>query len=145
MPAKLDVFRAILMQGSVFVHLDARDDVMVPYNLQGQEQVVFQFGLDMPTPITDLEYNQSGVSGTLSFKGKPFHVSVPWESVFAIVGENNQGLVWHEDMPKSILERKEAEEAGKIVSIFKHEPSGKSKPKVASKEGADRSHLRLVK
>lgn len=144
MPAKLDVFRALLHQGSVFIHLDARDEVMVPYHLQGQEQVVIQVGLDMPVPIPDLEYNSGGVSGTLSFKGKPFHVSVPWDSVFAIVGENAQGLVWHEDMPKSIKERAEAEKAGKIVSI-NHKPKTPSKVTSKGVEGADRSHLKLVK
>lgn len=145
MPAKLDVFRALLLKGSVFVHLDARDEVMVPYHLQGQEQVVIQVGLDMPVPIPDLEYNTGGVSGTLSFKGKPFHVIVPWDSVFAIVGEDTKGMVWYDDMPKALRDREEAEKAGKIVNIFKHEPTGKSKQKVISREGADRSHLRLVK
>jgi len=145
LPTKLEVFSVLLRQGSVFVHFDARHVTSIPEHLQGKDQVVFQFGLDMPVPIPDMAYDTHGVSGTLSFNGKPMWVSIPWDATFAIVGESTKGLVWHSEMPASIAASIAAHEAGKVVSIFKHEPSGKSRPKVTSKEGADRSHLRLVK
>ena len=143
MPTKLEVFNVLLMQGSVFVHFDARHVTSIPEHLQGKEQVVFQFGLDMAVPIPDMIYNEQGVSGTLSFQGKPMWVSVPWDTTFAVVGESAKGFVWHSEMPPAITAQAQAKEAGKVVSILKHKPSGKSK--ATGKKGADRSHLRLVK
>ena len=55
LPAKKDVARALLLRGSVFIHLDPRKaSVLVPARLRLQPQVVLQVGLDMPVPIPDL-------------------------------------------------------------------------------------------
>jgi stringent starvation protein B len=99
---KMKVFRFLLSRhASVFIHfrpLLSNVEVKVPFRLRGNEQVVFQLGVDMPVPIPDLAYDARGVSGTLSFKGNPFHCHVPWEAVIAMVGEDGKGLVWVEDM-----------------------------------------------
>ena len=103
MPGKKDIARALMLRGTVFVHLDPRSDVvMVPRWLKNQPQLVLQVGLDMPVPIPDLRVDDKGVSGTLSFSRSPFFCSVPWEVVFALVGDEGKGMVWPEDMPPEI-------------------------------------------
>ena len=103
LPAKKDVARALLLRGSVFVHLDPRRaGVLVPTRLRLQAQVVLQVGLDMPVPIPDLRVDDEGVYGTLSFKGVPFTCFVPWSSVFALVGDDAKGMVWSTEMPSEI-------------------------------------------
>ncbi|MFT3921038.1 MAG: ClpXP protease specificity-enhancing factor SspB [Myxococcales bacterium] len=110
LPAKKDVARALLLRGSVFIHLDPRrSGVLVPARLRSQAQVVLQVGLDMPVPIPDLRIDQEGVFGTLSFKGVPFACFVPWGAVFALVGEDAKGMVWHADMPAEIAAEVERE------------------------------------
>lgn len=102
-PPKMDVARALLLRGSVFVYLDPRrDDVAVPKWLAGQPQLVLQVGLDLPVPIPDLRVDDAGVFGTLSFNRAPFTCAVPWEAVFALWGDDGMGMVWEEDMPPEI-------------------------------------------
>jgi stringent starvation protein B len=103
LPAKKDVSRALLLRGSVFIHLDPRKSgVLVPARLRSQAQVVLQIGLDMPVPIPDLRVDEEGVFGTLSFKGVPFTCFVPWSAVFALVGEDGKGMVWSTEMPAEV-------------------------------------------
>lgn len=103
LPAKRDVARALLLRGSVFVHLDPRRlGVLVPARLRDQAQVVLQVGLDMPVPIPDLRVDEEGIFGTLSFKGIPFTCFVPWSAVFALVGDDARGMVWSKEMPDEI-------------------------------------------
>jgi stringent starvation protein B len=113
-----------LLRGSVFIHLDPRrSGVLVPSRLRSQAQVVLQVGLDMPVPIPDLRIDQEGVFGTLSFKGVPFACFVPWGAVFALVGEDAKGMVWHADMPLEIAAeveregRRRAEGAAELVQL----------------------------
>lgn len=103
-PPKEDVARALLLRGSVYVHLDPRlDEVEVPTWLTGQPQLVLQVGLDLPLPIPDLRVDSEGVFGTLSFNRSPFTCMVPWEAVFALLGDDGMGMVWVEDMPPEIV------------------------------------------
>lgn len=114
-PPKKDVARALLLRGSVFVYLDPRDDrVRVPPWLADQAQLVLQVGLDLPVPIPDLRVDDGGVYGTLSFNRAPYSCAVPWEAVFALVGDDGMGVVWPEDMPAEIAaEVEQAQRRGK--------------------------------
>jgi stringent starvation protein B len=112
----------------VFIHLDPRrSGVSVPARLRSQAQVVLQVGLDMPVPIPDLRIDHEGVFGTLSFRGVPFACFVPWGSVFALVGEDAKGMVWHADMPEEIAAeveregRKRVEEEGGAAELVELE------------------------
>ncbi|MDB5716151.1 MAG: Stringent starvation protein [Sphingomonadales bacterium] len=126
-PSKKDVAKQLMLRGSIFVHVASkskRDDLKLPSKYRNQDQTVLQFGLDMPIPIHNLEINVASISGTLSFGGTPFFCNVPWECVFAIVGDDAKGIVWNEDMPAGIqaaLARLEdVEETGKpnnVVSL----------------------------
>ena len=140
LPAKKDVARALLLRGSVFVHLDPRaDQTVVPERLRQQPQVVLQVGLDMPVPIPDLRVDDAGVYGTLSFKGVPFTCFVPWDSVFALVGDDAKGMVWPTEMPEEIASEVHTDdelaptsmhgEAADVVDLFEYRmsrPQGRS-------------------
>lgn len=149
LPKKLDVARALLLRGSVFVHLDPRvEQVVVPNRLCNQPQVVLQIGLDMPVPIPDLRVDGSGVYGTLSFKGVPFTCFVPWDAVFALVGEDSKGMVWPSEMPPEITADAEEERRsptriapvdGNVVDLFERQatkPRLVPKPKKGQKEAS---------
>lgn len=160
LPAKKDVARALLLRGSVFVHLDPRrPGVLVPARLRHQAQVVLQIGLDMPVPIPDLRVDEEGIFGTLSFKGIPFSCFVPWNAVFALVGEDSKGMVWSREMPEEIASalvresRRDSERSQGLVRLddFRGGEARRSSA-VVPKRRSDRplawdrpSYLRLVK
>jgi stringent starvation protein B len=158
LPAKKDVARALLLRGSVFIHLDPRKaSVLVPARLRLQPQVVLQVGLDMPVPIPDLRVDDEGVYGTLSFKGVPFTCYVPWSAVFALVGEDAKGMVWPSEMPQEIAAEVERENKKRVngaelvhLDAFRGgRPSSRSS-QVLPKRKSERppaapSYLRLVK
>lgn len=92
------------------MHLDPRmPGVVVPAWLSNQAQLVLQVGLDMPIPITDLKVDDEGISGTLSFNRTPFTCIIGWDAVFALSGEDGQGMVWPESMPPEITAEVERE------------------------------------
>lgn len=110
LPPKRDVARALLVRGSVFIHLDPRvEGVVVPAWLKSQPQLVLQVGTDMPIPIPDLRIDDEGVFGTLSFQRSPFTCQVRWSAIFALVGEDGRGMVWPEDLPSEIAQEVERE------------------------------------
>jgi stringent starvation protein B len=110
LPYKRDVANMLLRKGSLFIHLDPRvSDVMVPPWLRHQAQLVLQVGFDMPIPIPDLRIDEDGVFGTLSFSRTPFACTVPWNAVFALVGDEGRGMVWPESMPAEIAAEVERE------------------------------------
>jgi stringent starvation protein B len=159
LPAKKDVARALLLRGSVFVHLDPRrSGVLVPARLRNQAQVVLQVGLDMPVPIPDLRVDEEGIFGTLSFKGIPFSCFVPWASVFALVGEDSKGMVWSREMPDEVATalvretRREADKRADLVRLDDYRSGEGRRSMVSPKRRSDRppswdrpAYLRVVK
>ena len=104
-PPKREVAYALLERGSLFVHLDPRaDGVVVPQYLRNQAQLVLQLGMNLVIPIPDLEVDEEGVYGTLSFNRAPFYCRIPWGAVFAMVGDDGMGVVWQEDMPAEVAD-----------------------------------------
>jgi hypothetical protein len=109
LPPKKEVALALLERSSVHVHLDPRvTSVIVPSWFKNQPQLVLQVGLNMPVPIPDLRLDDEGMSCTLSFNRAPFHCVVPWESVFAMVGDDGRGMVWPEDLPPEVARQAQA-------------------------------------
>ena len=103
LPEKREVARMLMVKGSMFVHLDPRvQGVIVPDWLRRQPQLVLQVGLDLPVPIPDLEVDEDGVFATLSFNRSAFSCRVPWDAVFALVGDDGNGMVWPEWLPVEI-------------------------------------------
>lgn len=116
LPDKTEVANQLLRNGSLFVHMDPRvEGVQVPSWLRHQAQLVLQVGLDMPIPIPDLEVTKDGVWGTLSFSHTPFTCFMPWEAVYALVGEEGRGMVWPDSMPTEVVEEVAREEAREAV------------------------------
>lgn len=129
LPTKREVAEALLERGSVFVHLDPRHEgVSIPAWLRKQPQVVLQVGLAMPIPIPDLEVDEDGVRATLSFNRSPHWCVVPWEAVFALVGEDGRGRVFLESMPPEIRREvdREATVAAHEDDDFDDEESGEA-------------------
>lgn len=103
LPPKRDVANALLEQSTIFVHLDPRSDqVKVPSWFKKQPQLVLQVGLNMAVRIPDLDIGEEALSCTLSFNRSPHFCWIPWEAVFALVGENGRGMVWPDDVPKEV-------------------------------------------
>ena len=94
----------------MYIHLDPRAEaVQVPAWFKKQPQLVLQVGLNMPVPIRDLNVDDNGISCTLSFSRSPFFCVIPWPSVFALVGENGQAMVWAEDDPAEVAAQAQAQ------------------------------------
>jgi len=141
LPPKLDVARYLLAQGSVFVHLDPRaDTVLVPPSYRSEPQLVLQIGFDMPVPIRDLQVDEDGIYGTLSFNRTAFTCHVQWDAVFALAGDDGRGMVWPDSMPHEITEEIEREAGREPPPPFVEErPSLRVLPAVEREEGGDTS------
>ena len=102
-----------------------------------QAQLVLgRSGLGMAVRIPDLRVDDQGMSCTLSFSREPFFCVVPWASVFALVGNNGQGMVWPDDMPAEVqkesrtVENARAAWSRKARSLMAREPKAEGpKPK----------------
>src|SRR4051812_6423631 len=103
MPAKrnkLDVVLSFLAEGSVQLHLYPRTTgVVVPPMFKAQAILVLEIGLNAVIPITDLNIDEDGVKGTLSFNRRPFYCVLPWESIFAVVSSRGTTLTWGHRKP----------------------------------------------
>ena len=103
-PSKKERFHKLLERGSVFVHLDPRrDGVVVPPWLARQPQLVLQLGLRFAIPIPDLVVDDAGVRCTLSFNRSPFHCTLPWTAIYALVAEDGQVTVWPTELPAELV------------------------------------------
>jgi hypothetical protein len=102
-PPKKEVFLALLEGPSVFVHLDPRKtEVAVPAWFKKEPRLVLQLGMNMAVPIPDLKIDEEGISCTLSFSRNPFACKLPWSAIFAMVGEDQRGMVWPSDIPPEL-------------------------------------------
>jgi hypothetical protein len=109
--SKKDVALAILDKGNLLIHLDPRrTGVVVPPRFRGQPRLILQVGRGMAVPIPDLVVDNGGISATLSFDRTPFWCSMPWSSVFALLGADARGMVWDEDVPPDHAEGPETRE-----------------------------------
>ena len=52
---------------------------------EGGGTATFEYGLDLPVPIDELEITDEGIKATLSFSRIPRPTFVPWEAVVAIL------------------------------------------------------------
>jgi hypothetical protein len=148
-PPKRDVMLALLEQAeSVFVNFDPRrDGVVVPPHLKRQPRVVLQYGLNMRIPIPDLDVGEEGIGATLSFDRMPTWTFVPWSAVFAIISQDQRGMLWEGDLPREIeAEHKKATSPGEGKKSAQP-PSATNAGKAASGRksgGGKRPTLRAV-
>lgn len=106
LPPKKEVALALLERSNVDVYLDPRaSGVVVPPQFRKEPRLILKIGLNMPVPIPDLRLDDDSMSCTLSFSRSPFFCVVPWESVFAMVGDDGRGMVWPDDVPQELAVR----------------------------------------
>lgn len=122
LPPKLEVARALLLRGNIFLHLaPRRPGVLVPEYLREHPQLVLEIGLDMVVPIPDLRLDDEGFSGTLSFARTPTFCRVPWDAVFALRGDDGWTMVWPESLPEELLAEMEREMGARPPAGFDEE------------------------
>lgn len=97
--------KKILDVGALYIELDARKPgSTVPPKYEVSRRLVLVVGYDLPKPIPDLKVDEKGVSGTLSFKKKPFFVNIPWDVVHGMQDEDRtSSWYWKEDVPPDAL------------------------------------------
>lgn len=100
---KQSVTAALLERGPVLVRLDPRvPGTMVPRRFTKDPQMTLCVGYALPVPIPDLSIDAAGIGGTLSFNREQHYCFIPWQSVFAITGQDMCGRAWPEDAPPSV-------------------------------------------
>lgn len=146
LPRKQAVALDLLERTSVFVHLDPRrPGVIVPQSFLKQPQLVLQIGLNMAIAIPDLNVGEEGISCTLSFNKRPHFCSLPWSSIYALIGEQGGGMVWPEDVPPEVVSqqraaaRKEPKPRKPGLRAINGSAGGAASSASADGEAADRS------
>ncbi|MDI3289828.1 ClpXP protease specificity-enhancing factor SspB [Polyangium sp. 15x6] len=109
LPPKKEVALALLEGPSMFVHLDPRrSGVLVPKRFLDKPQLVLQVGMNMFVPIPDLKVDDEGITCTLSFDRAPFWCRMPWNAIYALVGEDGRGMMWPTDIPPEVVAQMQA-------------------------------------
>jgi stringent starvation protein B len=124
--SKREVFRFLLDQGQpVRILLDARrDGVVVPPRFRGAPQLILEIGLNMNPPIPDLDTEGDGVRCTLSFAKQPFHCTLPWSSIWALIGKRDgRGYQWVEDMPPELVAVPQAPPPPRMPPVLRAVPA----------------------
>ena len=149
-PPKRDVMLALLQAAdSVYVNFDPRrEGVVVPPQLKRQPRVVLQYGMNMAIPIPDLDVGEEGIGATLSFDRMPTWTFVPWSAVFAIVSQDQRGMLWEADVPREVQveQKKQPAPAPTAVPDAPKSSGGKAsgKPSAAGGNKGKRPSLRAV-
>ena len=98
---KAAMLEELISIGDVLVILNPRTKgVLVPRYLQSDPELALEVGLNMATPIPDLEIGELGMQATLTFSGDIFRCWVPWDAVFAMQQSGGgAGVVWPDFAP----------------------------------------------
>ncbi|HOT10334.1 MAG TPA: ClpXP protease specificity-enhancing factor SspB [Polyangiaceae bacterium] len=134
-PDKQQLMNYLLAEApSVFIHLDPRQEkVVVPPRFRKNPMLILEIGLNMRVPIPDLNVDAEGVTCTLSFGGKPYWCQLPWPSVFALVGSDQRGYVWFEQVPKEVADRYVSPSKSPAPKLKAVDDSEKSEPRTSDK------------
>jgi stringent starvation protein B len=130
LPPKKEVALALLERSNVDVYLDPRaKGVVVPPQFRKEPRLILKIGLNMPVPIPDLRLDEESMSCTLSFSRTPFFCIVPWDSVFAMVGDDGRGMVWPDDVPQELAVRVVEEPLDKAPAAERDRDSAPTTPR----------------
>lgn len=143
LPPKKEVALALLERSNVDVYLDPRRaGVVVPPQFRKEPRLILKIGLNMPVPIPDLRLDDESMSCTLSFNRAKFYCVVPWQSVFAMVGEDGRGMVWPDDVPQELAVRGEEQRRSSPTPLVAVEqPAGEENPTPPSNRGKGKSRI----
>jgi stringent starvation protein B len=105
MPAKKAGMLELLEEEAIAVYLDpAAVGVAVPDYLRTSDYVILDVGHDLPRPIKNLQFHDTGFQGTFSFEGKPYDVRVPYKAIFGFVSRTTKkGGFYSSDVPSKAL------------------------------------------
>lgn len=144
-PDKRKLVEELLAEGPVLVRVDARSEgVHVPEDFRNDPRLVLRFGYGLSPAIADLDIDEEGISGTLTFGGRPFHCILPWRSLYAVVAEPEQrGMVWPEDVPEEVLGELVPPADGPRPSSVEGD-AAKAPSSTPTKPKRRASHLKLV-
>lgn len=95
-PSRKQIFESLISDDNVYVRfLVTYEGVDIPKELvaaakkNDEMTIVFEYGMDMPIPITDLKVTDEGISATLSISRSPKKTFVPWDSICIIHTKND--------------------------------------------------------
>lgn len=108
---------------SIFVHINTlvKQIPFAPEFLLSKMSFILQVGYNLPIPIDNLSIDPSGFSGIFSFRGEPIFCDIPWENVFAILGEDGRGRMWEETIPPNVRKEMAYNERKKSIQLIKNE------------------------
>jgi len=93
-------------------------NTILPEYLMDNKFVVLNIGLrDIHPPISDLQTDSQGVSGTLSFNGKLFHCEIPWESLVMVIINNSDTILWSTKDTKTSDKKEEKKKSSHLKLI----------------------------
>ena len=101
---KLDYFLDLLDRGKTqtLVNSDS-PTVRVPGHLKKNPALLISWSYKFGLP--DFEIDEFGVRGTLTFKGEPFHVDLPWVDVWMIYRPEDgidSRRIWKQSAPSEL-------------------------------------------
>ena len=122
---------------TVFLHLDARrEGVKVPENHRTNPQLILRVGY-MLTPPINLDLGDEAVTCTLSFNRAPFFCVIPWDAIYAVVGDDGRAAVWPDDIPPEAARLKEAvHRTPALTAVPSGEGDASTRPLAAAKAPA---------
>lgn len=97
---KFEAFSGMVVAARTTVVLDAtRPDVLLPEHLKAF--VLVRIDWSHRFGLTDFEYDDRGVRGTLTFGGDPCFVNIPWDAVYGMEQPEikGSGREWPESFP----------------------------------------------
>jgi stringent starvation protein B len=144
---KYDFLLHLLETGDAMVCLDARlPEVDVPKNQKSNSSLSLIFNLNFRRPFT---IDESAISATLAFSGRPHECLIPLEAVWAIYDPDmKNSQVWEESIPTdmNLADHMMGGTPKKLEPKLKSiKTSGKQPPLSGTKSKRDRSHLRVIK
>lgn len=106
MSIKKTLFETLLSEENVLVLFYPDIDTVIPDFLRTPENSVikFEYGFEMPIPITDLVLTEDGIRATLSFNRTPHSTFVPWKCIVTMHTETTQIVFRNLDTPEPLQE-----------------------------------------
>ena len=130
---------------TVFLHLDARRaGVKVPENHSTNPKLILRVGY-MLTPPINLDLGDEAVTCTLSFNRAPFFCVIPWDAIYAVVGDDGRAAVWPDDVPPEAEQLREVVQRGPALTAVPSPPLGTKQgdAKSTKAKGSPRPNERL--
>lgn len=119
-PSKLDLVRSRPADRRLFVHVDARSQGVDVPAIGSTQPLLFEIG----PGINELILDDVGMTGALPINGQMAQCRIPWSAVFAIIAENDRGLLWPESAPPDFTIEREPSDVprSKGLPILVHYP-----------------------